>query len=96
MANLKHTDAFERLKELSRLKLSKRGASKILRDEGYFKTVESARKFIRHHTGADGRGGKVNIQWLTDVPTPVESEFGVIDIPKETDGIGLLCDIHIP
>lgn len=89
--------AFARLQELSRLKLSKRGAAKILYDEDFgFTSIEHARTFVRGHTMAKGAVGRDNITWITDVPTPLESEFNVIEIPKETDGIGLLADIHIP
>ena len=94
--HIEHTEAFERLKELSRLKLSKRGAAKILYQEGLFPGVEQARTFVRRHTMALGKSGYDNIKWLTDIPTPLESEFKVIEIPKKTNGIGLLCDIHIP
>jgi len=96
MGKLKHVDAFNRLKEISRFKISKRGAAKMLVKEGFFTSVEKARAFVRQHTMALGDSSRDNIPWIEDVPTPIETEFGVLEIPKDTDGIGLLCDIHIP
>ena len=90
--------AFDRLKELSRFKMSKRRAAKILYDDKSFgfASHEDARTFVRQHTNALGSSGRDNIAWQTDVPTPIESDFKVIEIPKETNGVGLISDLHIP
>ena len=93
---LEHVGAFNRLQELSRIKISKRGAAKILWQEGFFNNTEQARSFIRQKTGANGEFSNNSINWLTDIPTPLESEFRVKELPKNLNGIGLLSDIHIP
>lgn len=96
MKNLKHEDAFKRLSEISRYKISKRGAARILVNEGFFDNVEKARSFVRQHTDANGAMGKQNVDWIADVPTPMDSDFAIHEIPASVNGIGLLGDIHIP
>ena len=80
--------------------MSKRRAAKILYDNNQFgfRSLEDARNFVRYHTGS--MGGQKNVRnivaWNTDAPTPLESDFRVIEIPKETNGVGLISDLHIP
>lgn len=92
---LKHTEAFVRMQELSDTGISKRGAAKVLYDEGYFTNIETARHFIRNHTNANGAMGYDNVTWNTGLPVPDDSGFGVKDI-SDANGILFLCDIHIP
>lgn len=89
-------EAFKRLQELSDLGISKRRAGQILYDEGYFANAEQGRGFVRRHTGANGGESRNNIKWNIGIPIPEQSEYGVREIPKATNGILLLCDIHLP
>lgn len=92
---IKNDDAFSRIKELSDMGISKRGAAKVLYDEGFFPNVENARSFIRQHTNANGNYKSDTIAWNTNLPLPEKTGFGVKDI-SDSNGILMLCDIHIP
>lgn len=91
----RNEDAFSRLQELSDLGLSKRGAAKILYNEGFHNSLEAARGFVRSHTNAKGLSGRDNIKWNTNLPMPDETGFGIKDI-SDSDGVLMLCDIHLP
>ena len=89
-------ERLKRLKELSRIKISKRKAAQKMYKEKLFPNLEAARNFVRRQTGASGAKSKFTVQWLTDVPTPIETEFGVTHLSKDTNGILMLVDLHLP
>lgn len=90
------SERLKRLKELSRIKISKRKAAQMMYKEKMFPSLEAARSFVRRETGAKGKDSKFRVQWLTDIPTPIDTEFGVTKLPKSTDGILMLVDLHLP
>lgn len=89
-------DALVRFYELAKLGISKRRAGLILFNEGLCDTPEKGRDFVRRHAGEYGNKSTKKVDWDVGLPVAIESGFNIIELPKATDSILCLFDIHLP